>query len=324
MSQNLTTRTLESLDGLERVRKDFADCLEAGLTREEKHIPSRFLYDARGSQLFEDITKLPEYYPTRTERWILEKYADEMAVLTPSGGALVEFGSGSSLKTEILLRHLDKLVAYVAIDISGDALVGALGRLAKEFPKLQVTPIVADFLKPVSLPIDVSRCHKLGFFPGSTIGNFMPLQAICLLKNMSRTLGASSRLLIGVDLKKDRNTLLRAYNDSAGITAEFNLNLLQRANMELGADFEIGSFNHLARYDEVNGRIDMYLVSQRSQQVCINGRSFHFACGEKIHTEHSHKYSVEEFTDLALQAGWKSRTVWMDEDELFSVFELLN
>ncbi len=315
---------IEILDEAKRVRQDFADCLKAGLAREEKSLPSRFLYDARGSELFEDITKLPEYYPTRTERWILETYGSAMAFATPAGSALIEFGSGSSLKTEILLRELDKLATYVAIDISGDALTGASKRLARVFPKLQVIPVVADFLKPVALPGDVKDRHKFGFFPGSTIGNFMPLHAIGLLNSMSRTLGPGSRLLIGVDLKKDRDTLLAAYNDSAGVTAEFNLNLLARANRELGADFDISAFKHEAVYDDANGRIDMYLIARTAQRVRIDDETFHFSRGERLHTEHSHKYDVGQFSDLVRQAGWTSRTVWTDEKDLFSVFELVN
>lgn len=324
MTPSATVRAIESDEDVERARQEFANCLATGLARDNKCIPSRFLYDARGCELFEDITRLPEYYPTRTERKILEAYGSEIAQQTPAGAALVEFGSGSSLKTEILLRKLDKLAAYVAIDISSDALINATHRLAKAFPHLIVHPVVANIQEPVALPRDVESCHKLGFFPGSTIGNFVPLHAISLLKHMSQTLGKNSRLIIGVDLKKDRETLLRAYNDGAGVTAAFNLNLLARANRELGANFDVGAFEHEAVYDEKNGRIEMYLVSRASQSVEFGGKTYRFAKGEHIHTEHSHKYDIKEFADLALQAGWTSRTVWTDDNKLFSVHELVN
>ena len=324
MSHHSTASMIETTDEIERARQDFADCLAVGLARQHKSIPSRFLYDARGSQLFEQITKLPEYYPTRTERWILETYGQAMSYATPAGSVLIEFGSGSSLKTEILLRHLDKLAAYVAIDISSDALMDASTRLGHAFPRLQVIPITADFSKPVVLPGEINERHKLGFFPGSTIGNFLPLQAICLLSNMKRTLGPKSRLIIGVDLKKDETTLLRAYNDNAGVTAEFNLNLLARANRELGADFDVSAFEHKAVYDDTNGRIDMYLISRKSQTVKINGNQYHFLRHERLHTEYSHKYDEKEFADLARQAGWTIRIVWTDVDKLFSVFELVS
>ena len=324
MTQSSVARTLESDDEAKRAHQDFAQSIKNGLARKQKAIPSRFLYDARGSQLFEEITRLDEYYPTRTEFEILKQNASAMAATTPAGSALVEFGSGSSLKTEILLEKLDKLKTYVAIDISGNALLNATQRLAGAFPKLHVTPIVADFQKPVSLPCEIKESHKLGFFPGSTIGNFLPLKAVGLLKNMSRTLGPNSRLIIGVDMKKDRDTLLKAYNDSDGVTAAFNLNLLQRANTQLGADFDVDAFEHRAVYDETLGRIDMYLISRKRQSVRINGDVFDFAASERIHTEHSHKYDVASFKELAQQAGWKKRTIWSDINKRFSIFELTN
>lgn len=303
------------------IDNDFALALIDGLTKKNKSIPCRFFYDARGSRLFEEITRQPEYYPTRTETAILRSCAPEIARRTPAGAVLIEFGSGSSLKTEILLEALDKLRTYVPIDISGAALAEAKARLAKRFPKIAVRPITADFSHQVRLQPRLTGQARLGFFPGSTIGNLIPQAAIELLKTMRGTLGPDGRLVIGADLKKDEERLLAAYNDKAGVTAAFNRNVLEHANRVLGTSFDPEGFEHAATYDPVMGRIDMHLVSTRAQSVCVLGHDIRFRKGERIHTEHSHKYSIEGFQDLARKAGWEPVKVWTDAEALFSVHE---
>lgn len=301
------------------INDDFAGSLLAGLTKTDKSIPCRFLYDAEGSRLFEEITRQPEYYPTRTEIAILQSCADEIAADTPPGADLIEFGSGSSLKTEILLGALGELHSYVPIDISRDALMDAKARLTRRFPDISVRPIVADFANPVVLE---SRRARLGFFPGSTIGNLEPQAAVELLTTMRQALAPDGRLIIGADLRKDAQRLLAAYDDKAGFTAAFNRNVLAHANRALGTRFEPESFKHAVTYDQKLGRIDMYLVSIHAQTVCVLGRDIHFREGERIHTEHSHKYSIGGFQRLARRAGWRPAKVWTDPENLFSVHEL--
>jgi L-histidine Nalpha-methyltransferase len=301
---------------------DFAAAVLDGLSRPQKSLPCRFFYDTHGSELFEEITQLPEYYPTRTEAAILEAYAAEMAEGVPAGGILVEFGSGSSLKTEILLRQLPQLGAYVCIDVSESALAAAKGRLASRFPALDVRSIVGDFSRAVAFPADLAERPRTGFFPGSTIGNLVPAEAAHLLQSFGARLGTSGRLIVGVDLKKDARRLHMAYNDSRGITAAFNLNLLTRINRELAGTFDLGAFRHEAVYNPREGRIEMYLRSMRRQVVGILGRPFHFGAGERIHTENSYKYTIGQFHDLARSAGWQPRRVWTDAGDLFSVHEL--
>lgn len=305
------------------VDDEFASAVLHGLSRPQKTLPCRFFYDARGSELFEEITRLPEYYPTRTEAAILEVHAAEMAAGVPDGGVLIEFGSGSSRKTETLLRHLTQLRAYVMIDVSDSALQDAKNRLATRFPALDVRPIVADFSYPVALPADLADSHRTGFFPGSTIGNLNSVGAQRLLRAFRGVLSPGSRLLIGVDLKKDLSILLPAYNDAAGVTAAFNLNLLARINREIAPAFDLDAFRHEAIYNARDGRIEMHLVSRRDQDVSIAGHTFHFRKGETIHTENSYKYTVPQFQDLARAADWLPHRVWTDEDALFSVHELL-
>ncbi len=295
-----------------------------GLSRPQKTLPCRFFYDARGSELFEEITRLPEYYPTRTEAAILEAHAAEMVGAMPRSGALVEFGSGSSLKTEILLRHLPRLGCYVSIDVSASALEEAARRLAARFPTLDVRPIVGDFSHPIGLPAAVAARPKTGFFPGSTIGNFTPVEAQRLLGVFRTVLSPGGRLIVGADLKKDARKLVLAYNDAAGVTAAFNLNLLARINRELGGAFDLAAFRHEAIYNPRDGRIEMHLVSTRAQEVAICGRRFRFRAGESIHTENSYKYSIGQFQDLARSAGWQPRRVWTDAGNLFSVHELVS
>jgi dimethylhistidine N-methyltransferase len=302
---------------------EFANVVIDGLSRPQKTLPCRFFYDARGSELFEEITRLPEYYPTRTETAILQASAEQMIEGLPDGGAMIEFGSGSSLKTEILLRQLHRLSAYVMIDVSQTALLGAKERLARHFPALDVRPIVADFSFPVALPEDLRARAKIGFFPGSTIGNLTPSEAVRLLRVFRAALAPGGSLIIGADLKKDARRLVLAYNDAAGVTAAFNLNLLARINRELGGDFDLAGFRHEAIYNPRHGRIEMHLVSRTQQNVTIGGQRFSFRAGETIHTENSYKYSIDQFRELARAADWLPQRVWTDEDSLFSVHELV-
>jgi len=309
------------VDSIE-VDSDFASELFDGLSAPAKSIPCRFFYDAAGSALFERITELPEYYPTRAETEILRDHAAKIARDTPPGTVLIEFGSGSSLKTELLLAEMHDLYAYVPIDISDAALRGAQARIEKRFPGLRVLPLRGDFAQPIVMPQDIAGRPRLGFFPGSTVGNLENPAAIKLLANMARMLDANGRLVIGADLKKDERRLIAAYDDEGGVTAAFNLNLLKRANRELGADFDVSQFDHLAEYDADRGRVEMYLVSQAEQTVEVLGRRFHFDAGERVHTEHSHKYDIEGFRALARRGGWRPLHVWTDAERLFSVHVL--
>ncbi len=304
------------------VDADFAQAVLDGLGKHKKSIPCRFFYDARGSELFEAITQLPEYYPTRTEAGILGDRAEEIAGGIGDGDVLVEFGSGSSLKTEILLDRLGGDVTYLAVDVSETALLGAKERLTKRYPNLDVRTLMSDFSSDFQIPADLAASRKTGFFPGSTIGNFAPRDARRLLASFGRVLGDRSDLIIGVDLKKDPKILVSAYNDAAGITAAFNLNLLSRINRELGGGIDEDSFRHEAIYDPREGRIEMHLVSMRDQTIEICGSAFHFRSGESIHTENSYKYSLDEFRDVATSAGWKPERSWTDAERKFSVHKL--
>ena len=303
--------------------EEFAAAVIEGLSQAHKSLPCRYFYDARGSALFEEITDLDEYYPTRTELAILREHAGELARRAAPGGVLVEFGSGSSRKTEILLDAMPELAAYVAIDVSESALEGARERLAARYPNLRVITRVGDFRMPLDLPTELADAPRLGFFPGSTIGNLVREEAVGLMRDMASTLGAQARLVIGVDLRKDVARLLAAYDDAKGVTAAFNLNLLTRINRELGADFDLSGFAHEAHFDPDESRIEMRLVSRWPQQVRILGRSFCFAPQERIHTENSHKYMVEDFLALARRAGWSPVALWRDPAHLFSVHELI-
>jgi dimethylhistidine N-methyltransferase len=301
----------------------FAAAALHGLGQPQKTLPCEYFYDARGSALFEQITELPEYYPTRTEIAILEGCVSEIVAETPSSSVLIELGSGSSRKTEILLSHFDKLAAYVPIDVSETAVEEARLRLTQGFPALRVHPVVADFRAVLSLPRDLASRPRIGFFPGSTIGNFQKTEAVALLRELGRMLRRGGRLIIGVDLRKDLAALLPAYNDAGGVTAAFNKNLLARANRELGADFDLDGFAHEAIFNARESRIEMHLISRQAQTVSLLGRRFAFRPGESIHTENSHKYTVEAFRDLARASGWIPRRVWTDAKRLFSVHELI-
>lgn len=304
---------------LDPARADFAEAVLAGLARKPRSLPCRFLYDASGSALFEEITQLPEYYPTRTETGLLETYGEEIAERMGDARVLVEFGSGSSRKTSLLLSALHRVSVYVPIDVAGESLAEAAEWLSERHDGLAIRPLVADFTKTRTLPIVARRPRKLGFFSGSTIGNLTHDEARAFLLNAAHLLGRGASFLVGVDLKKDPAILIPAYNDERGVTAAFNLNLLERINRELDGDIDLDRFAHDAVYDPTQGRIEMHLVSLASQTVRVLGRAFRFAKGERIHTENSHKYSVEEFQALARSAGWTPDHAWTDQDRLFSL-----
>jgi dimethylhistidine N-methyltransferase len=292
----------------------------AGLSRARKTLPCKYLYDERGSALFERICELDEYYPTRTELAILAAYADEMAERLGARCLLVEYGSGSGRKTRLLLDHLCEPAGYVPIDISSEALAASARALAADYPGLEVLPVCADYTEPLELPRPARPAARRGvFFPGSTIGNFTPLEAQRFLGRMARVAGVGGGMLIGVDLRKDRSVLEPAYDDALGVTAAFNKNLLARINRELGADFELDRFRHLARWNAAAGRVEMHLVSEVEQRVRVADAEFRFAAGETIHTENSYKYALDEFAALAAQAGLAVRRVWTDRDAMFSV-----
>lgn len=294
-----------------------ADVL-AGLSAPVPAIPARWLYDRRGSELFEEITRLPEYYPTRTETALLERSAGELAAMLDHGEAVVEFGSGSSTKTPILLRAVHP-AAYVPIDISGEFLRDSADALAAEFPGLPIHPLEADFMRPLALPEAVAAAPKLGFFPGSTIGNLVPRTAVDLLRAMKDTLGEGSRLVIGMDRIKDVDVLLAAYDDAAGVTAAFNLNLLDRINAELGADVPVDAFRHRAIWNDEKSRIEMHLEALRDVAFTIAGQAFAMKAGATIHTENSHKYGHRDSRLLLRAAGWGVVREWTDERQWFSI-----
>ncbi len=312
---------LAQFHDLTPAEESFRDAVLGGLTRRAKAIPCRFLYDERGSSLFEQICALPEYYLTRTEMAILGDYAGEIGALAGRHAQLIEFGSGASRKVRLLLEALEEPAAYVAIDISREPLRRAAEEVAADFPKVPVVAICADYLQPLSLPALPARGEgrRLGFFPGSTIGNFAPEDAVDFLAGCRRVVGRGGALLVGVDLKKDPGLLDAAYNDSAGVTAAFNLNLLERVNRELDADFDLDRFAHDAFYNEAAGRIEIYIRSLADQIVTVAGRAIRFAAGERIHTEDSCKYTIPEFQRLAGRAGFRPRRHWTDPAALFSV-----
>ncbi|MDX8480986.1 L-histidine N(alpha)-methyltransferase [Mesorhizobium sp. VK24D] len=303
---------------------EFVTDVVAGLEAKPKRIPSKYFYDTAGSLLFEEITQLPEYYPTRVERGILTENAEAIAALLPAGSALVEFGNGSSAKTRIVLRAASELSAYVPVDIAAEFLEEQAETLRHEFPSLNVLPVAADFTRAFDLPASLRTVPRIGFFPGSTIGNFEPPDAAGFLRLAGRSLGAGAVMVIGVDLIKNEAALHAAYNDAADVTARFNLNLLARINRELDGDFDLDSFEHRAFFDHECSRIEMHLVSRAAQRVSIDGHSFDFAEGETIHTENSYKYTVESFRALAREAGWQPIKVWTDSDGWFSLHVLVN
>jgi L-histidine N-alpha-methyltransferase len=302
------------------VQDDELDELIDGLRQPEKTISPKYFYDERGSQLFDEITRLPEYYPTETELGIMRDNIDEIARLVGKQASLIEFGSGSSLKTRVLLEHLDDLAAYVPVDISEDHLLESARQIRGEFPDLDVLPVVADFTQAFQLPEPrVMPVRNIVYFPGSTIGNFTNDAAEELLQVMYEEAGAGGALLIGVDLQKDPAIIERAYNDSAGVTAEFNRNMLRHLNREFDANFDIDTFEHSAKYNESEGRIEIRLVSKQDQAFSLGNESFSIGKDEAILTEYSHKYTVEGFAAMGEAAGFRVERVWMDAGRLFSV-----
>src|SRR5262245_58535032 len=297
-----------------------SDVLE-GLRAVRKSVPAKYFYDAAGSHLFERITELPEYYPTRCEMRILRRQAGEIAKLIPQGAALVEFGSGSSKKARILLKAVaPKLAAYVPVDICGEMIEQEAADLRPDFPHLKVLPVTADICKPFALPQEAKVAPaRVGFFPGSTIGNFEPYEAAGFLRNAANILGKGAILLVGADLIKSVEVLNAAYNDAEGVTAQFNLNLLARINRELGGTFRLDSFEHHAFYNRERHRIEMHLASLKRQRVKIAGETIDFRAGETIHTENSYKYSVESLAALARGVGWLPARAWTDSQKYFSI-----
>lgn len=294
-----------------------ADVL-AGLAAPIRAVPARWLYDRRGSELFEAITRLPEYYLTRVETALLERHSGDVAAIAGKGDAVVEFGSGSSTKTPILLRAVQPS-AYVPIDISGDFLRASAEALRRECPDLPIYPVEADFMRPIRLPPQVANVTKLGFFPGSTIGNMVAGTAVDLLRAMKGTLGVGAFLLIGIDRLKDPAELIRAYDDPQGVTADFNLNLLRRINTELGGTIPVEAFRHRALWNDPMSRIEMHLEATRDVDFTVAGQSFAMKAGETIHTENSHKYGLRDSRLLLRAAGWGLRQEWTDADDRFAL-----
>jgi dimethylhistidine N-methyltransferase len=300
----------------------FAGDVIDDLSQHPKRLSPKYFYDATGSELFEQITLLPEYYPTRTELGILRDRGSEVAAIIPEGAALVEFGAGATTKVRLLLEQC-AFGAYVPVDISGDFLKAQADALRKDFPALSVYPVAADFTAPFALPDAVRAMPKVGFFPGSTLGNFEPHEACAFLRSAGEILGKDARMVIGVDLEKDERVLYDAYNDAAGVTARFNLNVMVRINRELGGNFDTNAFMHRAIYNRDRHRIEMHLISKKAQTVRVLGRSFSFRAGETIHTESSYKYSLERFTALARGSGWTALESWTDPAGMFSVHALV-
>ena len=298
-------------------REEFRRAVLAGLSARWRAIPAKFLYDARGSALFDAICELPEYYPTRTETAILRRHAAEIGRRAGPGCALIEFGSGSSVKSRLLIDALPALELYAPIDISRQHLDATAARLRRDYPGLQVLPVCADFMAPVP-PIE-SKGRRLGFFPGSTIGNLVPAEATTFLRGVRALVGDGGAMVLGVDLKKDPQRLHDAYNDSAGVTAAFTLNLLRRMNRELQATFDLAAFAHEAFYDDVEGRIEIYLRSLVRQSVTVAGQRFDFEAGERIHTEYSYKYDPADIAAMAESGGFRVAETWTDPERLFAV-----
>ncbi len=306
----------------DQIDRSFAQDVIEGLSQQPKKLSPKYFYDETGSKLFEQITLLPEYYPTRTELRILRDRGTEIATAIPTNAALVEFGAGATTKVRLLLKQC-AFKAYVPVDISGDFLNGQASALREDFPDLAVYPVTADFTKPFELPPEVKDMPKVGFFPGSTIGNFDPHEACAFLRSARAILGEGATLIVGVDLEKDERVLHDAYNDAAGVTGQFNLNVLARINRELGGNLDLDGFKHRAIYNRERHRIEMHLISRKPQTVRVLDHTATFRTGETIHTESSYKYSIDRFTDLARSSGWTPRASWTDPDGMFSVHALV-
>jgi dimethylhistidine N-methyltransferase len=300
----------------------FANDVLSGLAAPRKRLAPKYFYDERGSQLFEAITELKEYYPTRCELAILREHKADIAGVFAPKTALIEFGTGSTRKVRILLEAAKTVEAYVPVDISAEMLWQEARQLQHDYPRLRVLPVAADFTQPFRLPSAIVGLARGGFFPGSTIGNFEPQDAAAFLRHAGRMLGARATLIVGVDLVKDANILNAAYDDAAGVTAQFNLNLLTRINRELGAKFNLACFEHHAFFNRERSRIEMHLASLKRQRIKVCGECIDFRAGETIHTENSYKYSIESFGALARGAGWRPAAVWTDADGYFSVHVL--
>jgi len=297
---------------------EFAHDLMRALARQPRSISPKYFYDEEGSRLFDLICELPEYYPTRTELRILQDNIGEIAALMGSGAEIVEFGAGSLRKVRLLLEAMDRPARYVPIDISADHLANCAAELKCEYPKLAIAPLAADYTKPFLLPASAGHARRIGFFPGSTIGNFTPEEALHFLQGAARVLRGGA-LLLGADLVKDPAVLHAAYNDAQGVTAAFNLNLLVRANRELGTRFVPGQFAHSAFYNAPLQRIEMHLVSRKRQKVALGGECYEFEEGEALHTENSYKFTIEGLRALAVRAGFRPGPAWTDSERLFSV-----
>jgi dimethylhistidine N-methyltransferase len=300
----------------------FADHVINGLGDSPKWLSAKYFYDAAGSDLFEEITRLPEYYPTRTELTILASNARAMSAYIPLAAALVEFGTGSTKKARILLNAAPQIAAYVPVDISTEFLAQEAAAVRRDLPNIVVLPVAADFTRDFDLPAQIRNRPRVGFFPGSTIGNFEPQDAAEFLRQAGRILGAGATMIVGVDRIKDEAVLNAAYDDAAGVTARFNLNILRRMNRELGGDFDLSSFRHRAFYNVADHRIEMHLESLKAQTVTVAGRAFSFAKGETIHTENSYKYTVDSFRALAADAGWRPVATWTDANDYFAMHAL--
>lgn len=304
-------------------REEFLAEALRGLSQTPKSLPCKYFYDAEGSKLFERICELEEYYPTRTELGIMRRHAGEMAAALGPDVMLVEYGSGSSAKTRLLLERLARPEAYVPVDISREHLLEAAASLAAQYPDVEVLPVCADFTGRFTLPRPSRAPARTAvYFPGSTIGNFTRERAVAILAAIRSLVGPGGAALVGADLVKGRRVLERAYDDAAGVTAAFNLNLLRRMNRELGADFDLDAFSHRAVWVEAEHRVEMHLVSAIDQTARLGGRTFHLASGESICTEHSHKYTLGGFADMAQRAGFRVARTWTDADGFFSVQHL--
>lgn len=312
-------------NGLAHLLQDsgFRDEVLRGLAGHPRSVPSRWLYDDRGSELFEEITRLDEYYPTRTEAKILREAAKPIAAFAGPRAVVVEYGAGAAVKTSLLLAALDRPAEYLAVDVAGDFMTSSMARLASQFPGLKVGLRVADFTRDFDLPDGLGTAPRLGFFPGSTFGNLSEEEAVALLRRMRRQLGVSGRAIIGIDLRKGLDRLLPAYDDEDGVTAAFNLNLLERINRELGANFQPDAFRHEARWNPGEFAVEMHIVSLRPQVVAIGGFDFDFWIGDSIHTESSRKHDAQSFTRLAELGGWDVSELWTDAERLFAVFGLI-
>jgi len=309
---------------LEPAASDFLAEAIAGLSSSPRTLPSKFFYDEAGADLFLKICELPEYYITRTEQEILRRHGGEMATSIGENAELVGFGTGAGVKTRMLLEHLQNPIAYVPVDISKQRLAESVATLRAAMPALEILPVCADYLQPLRLPTPSRKAdHVAVYFPGSTIGNLEPQIAQDFLQRVCRLCGRSGGLVIGVDLQKSSEILEAAYNDAAGVTAEFNLNLLVRANRELGANFNLRSWRHCAIYNQQVGRIEMHLISESEEVVQLGGEEFHFEPGEKIITEFSYKYAPEGFAALAAIAGFRLAQTWTDPQRLFAVFHFV-